>query len=582
MVAPSSLIRIMRGDNVIASGFGTATATGLAADQQYTILLNGFSEATQGTIVINRAGDATSDDEGGETVKCLTVGENTVKICKYEQYPKSTKYYYSFTPETDGNYLISFSKDGNELKVYATITENGFIPGTIVYNQCSALTANNLTAGTALMLYADGYMDDYEDATITITKALTVGENTVHIYPYDDEGTDPKYYYTFTPEAPGIYTFAFSYNGGEIQVDAGFDKDANGAGAVDCTSLTTDPLTAGTTYMFYVDGDGGDYEDAIITITMVPTLSVGRNTVHIYPYDDENYDDPKYLYIFIPTEAGTYTFAFTDIGRPITVCADLGQGVCENTVLEISDFAVALTAQTTYMLYVDGDEAEYANATLTISKVEGTAPLPTHERQMAYEWGTLCLPFPVAYDAANGNYKLYTLTAASASALTFTEIATGTTIPAGTPMAIKAVGKKNAETGKYDISITGSGAIDFSVRVNRIKLENGYDMSGVFCRYSNVKDVYFIAQNQFWWAESAITVPAYRAWIYAPSEPEANAPLRIVTEDETEGIELIDSENGTLYMVNGQCHDLQGRQIKEGQKGLLVRDGKVMFIKIDN
>jgi len=248
---------------------------------------------------------------------------------------------------------------------------------------------------------------------------------------------------------------------------------------------------------------------------------------------------------------------------------------------------------------------------------------PTYTRTIAAAslWGTVVLPFRVA--AENNDVQLYFL-----DVVTFNDEGKGSmkfikeknSVYPNTPGVFKKknatattvtfTGAKDTETGKYAV-----GAI-----------EDPYDDRGsygsdywyMYGTYSEKTDVvqeglnsptkyttYFIAQDKFWWAEKDITVAPFRAWFWYYSDeggddydggdgggdgdggdgggdPGDYAPARsfnIVEADDTEGIELISDTDGTLYMVNGQCLDLQGRQVGKGQKGLQIREGRVVFLR---
>jgi len=329
-------------------------------------------------------------------------------------------------------------------------------------------------------------------------------------------------------------------------------------------------------------GEGSSGSGSGDETTTSHVLNVGENTVHIYEFDDEG-TDPKYYFTFTPTEPGQYTFSFSESGSPINVFAyfDLNGETLDGVENSSSFTSVALTAQTTYTLCVDGNDNDYPNATITITKEGGSGSGSGDEgnsvytREMTYEWGTLCLPYSITYDANNGNHKLYTLTAASESTLTFTEIENGTNIVGGTPLAIKAVGKKNAETGKYNISVAYQ-KIGMAGPAKSITLENGYSMKGTYTEMTNKTGIYFIAQNKFWYADDAITIPANRAFINVLKQPIMSGAkaLNIVVADEADGIKAVNSEqltvnngkfieNGKVVVVkNGKKFNVNGQRVK--------------------
>ena len=88
------------------------------------------------------------------------------------------------------------------------------------------------------------------------------------------------------------------------------------------------------------------------------------------------------------------------------------------------------------------------------------------------------------------------------------------------------------------------------------------------------KNVYFVANNQFWFAEAPISMSPFRAWFETSSTLSA-AKLRIAIEGEAEGIQSIeeDKEHGEIIF------DLMGRQTDSSRKGIVIRNGKVVFIK---
>jgi len=227
----------------------------------------------------------------------------------------------------------------------------------------------------------------------------------------------------------------------------------------------------------------------------------------------------------------------------------------------------------------ENDIAIYINFPITISLSDNsyvyTGENPdfpevqsvTYNRSMQNAWGTVVVPFAITYSQSNGNYKLYRYTAATVDAvantgtLTFTEYDDQAVIPAGTPMIIKAVGSKNAETGKYNVLLTANGN-DITTTINAVPAVDGLTLEGTYEIYEDMKcdagaDVYFIAQNKFWKAVDGITIHPFRAWFMGSI---AGAPayfeIMVADEEESSGIDELKAESGMLkegkFMENGR------------------------------
>jgi len=328
-------------------------------------------------------------------------------------------------------------------------------------------------------------------------------------------------------------------------------------------------------------------ESAFQNCSGLTTVTLGMSVTSIGNYAFDGCTKIKSIYsaAYTPPSLGSYTFSFDYIRSTCTVYVyNSSMTAYRNATYwkTFSKFRPYTHQYTDQKLWAASELTGVYVCNCGCGKV-GTLDTvtPTYTREMSNRWGTLVIPFAVTYDADNGNYKLYQLTEADIAdtegTLTFSEYDNDAVIAAGTPMVIKAVGTQNDETGKYTVTLT-AGNTDISTTITPTASVNGLQMKGTYSQLTNKVDVYFIAQGQFWWAESPITIAPFRAW-YEGAAPASNAPLRIVTEDETEDIQLIDSEEGTLYMVNGRCFDLQGRQIGQGHKGLQIRDGRVVMVK---
>ena len=108
---------------------------------------------------------------------------------------------------------------------------------------------------------------------------------------------------------------------------------------------------------------------------------------------------------------------------------------------------------------------------------------------MTSEWGTLCLPFDMIY-SRNDSYKLYSLTEATANALTFTEYEDASGILAGTPMAIKRI----SETADNSVTISTTGGL-VKTSLSNPTNESAWRLVGTY-RTADVPDEgYVISKN---------------------------------------------------------------------------------------
>ncbi len=84
--------------------------------------------------------------------------------------------------------------------------------------------------------------------------------------------------------------------------------------------------------------------------------------------------------------------------------------------------------------------------------------------------------------------------------------------------------------------------------------------------------VYFIAQDHFWKAESAISIPPFRGW-FDVNDTRVISNFLIAEDEESETIEMIVNDVCTSeFPIN-----LLGLPAREEGRGLLILNGKVVF-----
>lgn len=201
-----------------------------------------------------------------------------------------------------------------------------------------------------------------------------------------------------------------------------------------------------------------------------------------------------------------------------------------------------------------------------------TVAIATYSRAFKNNWGTLCLPFEIKkkYDGVTF-YQLSSVDPTD-KVLTFEETPS---VAAGQPVVYK------AEDG-VDLNFTEVDAI-LSCTAQSADVNNtGWTLYGTFTNQTGLNAgqdeyLYFIANNQFWQGIDT-NINAYRAWFTTSDDmlsgTASDAPFRIEVGD-PEDIQVVEQEDGSVKVY----YDLQGRRLGQVRKGLVIENGKLIFIK---
>ena len=194
-----------------------------------------------------------------------------------------------------------------------------------------------------------------------------------------------------------------------------------------------------------------------------------------------------------------------------------------------------------------------------------TAVEASYSRTISDNWGTLCLPFAIT--KAPDGVTFYTLSSVDTERKVLSFTATNS-VEAGMPVVFKASGS--------DLNIK-EGVVPVSATTKTSSIVEGWELKGSFARMDNYTPsgtMYFFSENQFWSGTPAY-IPAYRAWFDANVNFGANAaPFRIEADD-TEDIQFVEQEDGTVKAY----YDLQGRKLDGARKGLVIENGKIIMVK---
>lgn len=213
------------------------------------------------------------------------------------------------------------------------------------------------------------------------------------------------------------------------------------------------------------------------------------------------------------------------------------------------------------------------------------ATAATYSRNMSRTWGTLILPYPLTSDE-NVQYYTFKKISTDTEGTDFMGFEPADEVAANTPVVFKKLGSEATS-----VTLEGSGAVAMTTATQGTASVDNDDwaLTGVYASTELTNEqidgtVYYIAQDQFWQADTSVglTIPAFRAYFDGPSG-ESAAKFRIVVLD-GEATKIVDLTNGTelsgdIYTVGGQLVRKNATSLEGLQRGTYIIGGKKVLIK---
>lgn len=214
----------------------------------------------------------------------------------------------------------------------------------------------------------------------------------------------------------------------------------------------------------------------------------------------------------------------------------------------------------------------------------------SYERQVKFEWATLCLPYTILPSSEANTCYFYTLKSVGTESVELVRVEEGV-IEAGQPVVVR---KKNADQTSFRV-VSGTASPDEKAKaVKEPKTEengqqnaaSGPRLIGTFAPIVLADDCYFIAKDLFRLvsdykpAATGVKIAAYRAYIQPDATQKGgSAQLTIGVDEGTSQVDaatLVDLLNDT----EAEYYDVQGRRIPQLQRGInIVKVGsKVMKV----
>lgn len=213
-----------------------------------------------------------------------------------------------------------------------------------------------------------------------------------------------------------------------------------------------------------------------------------------------------------------------------------------------------------------------------------SATAATYSRDMSRTWGTLILPYPLTSDE-NVQYYTFKKISTDTEGTDFMGFEPADEVAANTPVVFKKLGSEATS-----VTLEGSGAVAMTTAEQGAASVDNADwaLTGVYASTTLTNEqidgtVYYIAQDQFWQADTSVglTIPAFRAYFNGPAT-ESAAKFRIVVLD-GEATKIVDLTNGTelsgdVYTLSGQLVRKNAKSL-EGLHGTFIIGGKKVFVK---
>lgn len=204
------------------------------------------------------------------------------------------------------------------------------------------------------------------------------------------------------------------------------------------------------------------------------------------------------------------------------------------------------------------------------SPVAFTAASITYQRTLAAgKWGTLCLPYALS---ARDGYEYYALSAVSSEAVTLSQIEDE--VPAGTPVLVRHIDaadlsltETNVQVGISTTTAAAIGGLQLVGTLVAKPVTSGYYLDATDEQLHSIEA--YCSES----GASALTIPAYRAWI--SGSVSAGAPLRVNVEGEATSLSALRA----LTEGTAQIYDLYGNRRSDLQPGVNVVNGVKIIIE---
>jgi len=153
--------------------------------------------------------------------------------------------------------------------------------------------------------------------------------------------------------------------------------------------------------------------------------------------------------------------------------------------------------------------------------------------------------------------QLYTLSGATANELRFRAVET---VAANTPCLFM----KNTADATSVVFTATSNAVSVA-DPSLSEAVDGLTIKGTYSKLDNQTGMYFIAQDEFWKADAAITINPFRA--YFTSQESGSAKMLNIVIDDDDATSIGRIENGEIIMNDS------GKYIENGNI-VIVKNGK--------
>jgi len=216
----------------------------------------------------------------------------------------------------------------------------------------------------------------------------------------------------------------------------------------------------------------------------------------------------------------------------------------------------------------------------------------TYKRNYTGKTETLYVPFDIKPTAENQIldnvyiWKLVNITEENGQPVfNFTQVENGATVHANMPYLIR---KKDGVAGVYEMvlnNVTTNAPVSTSIESSTVT--DTYTFTGVVEQTNLVGST-----GKVWYVKKSTgnlnnltdgqngTLAAWRWYMTTTSTNTQYAKIRLDGVEDDEPTSIGQIENGTLYMVNGKCFNLNGQRMSKPQRGSInIINGKKVFVK---